>query len=112
MQVPQSSRQLAHEGDKVVNPMHQPSLPQTTPLVLFLLEAESTPATMLTSMKNPNDPNEKLTHNFPADCAVSQPNAPPSTPCYSLVLSQVSSYNIQGKVVPASTSKSCGGVKL
>jgi len=39
------SRQSAHEGGKVVSPMHQPSLsPRKYSWYSFLLEAESTPA--------------------------------------------------------------------
>ena len=40
----QISRHLAHEGGKVVSPMHQPSLPpRKYSWYSFLLEAESTP---------------------------------------------------------------------
>jgi hypothetical protein len=39
----QTSRQLAHEGGKVVSPMHWPPLPpRRNPRYLFVLEAGST----------------------------------------------------------------------
>jgi len=44
VQVPRISRQSAHEGGKVVSPMHWLPVPRKGyPWYLFLLEAESTP---------------------------------------------------------------------
>ena len=65
--------------------------PRQHPWYSFLLEAESISAKTIKWMKNPNG---KWTHHFPAGCEAPKPNVPPSTSCYSSVLSQVSSYNI------------------
>jgi len=44
VEAPRSSRQLAHESDKVVSLTHQPPLPpRRYPWYSFLFEAESTP---------------------------------------------------------------------
>jgi hypothetical protein len=43
VEAPRISRQSAHEGGKVISPMHQPPLPSRRyPWYLFLLEVEST----------------------------------------------------------------------
>jgi len=43
VEAPRISRQSAHGGGKVLSPVHWPSLPQGTSLLLILLQAESTP---------------------------------------------------------------------
>ena len=60
---PRTSRQLAHEGGKVVSPLHWPSLSPSKSYTRysFLLEAKLTPGPQwcwrgMKTMKNPNDP--------------------------------------------------------
>ena len=73
---------IAHEGIKVVSPMHRPPLtPRKYSWYLFLLEAESIRVPYCTGriiwMKNSNDTIGNQTRDLPACSAEPQPTAPP-----------------------------------
>jgi hypothetical protein len=71
----QISRQLVHEGGKVVSPTHRPPLlPRKYSRHSFLLEAEST------SGLQRNDAIGNRTRDLPACSAVPKPPAPPRAP--------------------------------
>ena len=77
----QISRQSTHEGGKVVSPTHRPPLPpRKYSWYSFLLEAESTLARRIMSMKNCNDTIGDRTRDLPACSAVPLPTAPPRIP--------------------------------
>ena len=71
----QISRQSAHEGDKVVSPMHQPPLPPGNIPGTQFCSTPSQPqgpsvARRIMSMKNSNDTIGNQTHDLPACGAV------------------------------------------
>ena len=72
----QISRKLAHEGGKIVSPMHQPAIPpRKYSWYLFLLEAALNLGPKR-KMKNSNDIIGNRTHDLPACSAVPQPTVP------------------------------------
>ena len=87
------SRQSTHEGGKVVNPTHRPSLsPRKYSWYAFLLEAEPTAGSQcgrkdFCQWKIPTNSNR--TRDLPACSAVPQPTAPPRAPRIDLRRSQV-----------------------
>ena len=81
----QISRQSAHEGGKVVSPIHQPPLPQEIFLVLFSVRNSVNPRAIgrpeeLLSTKNFSDTIRNRNCDLPACSAVPPPNAPPCAP--------------------------------
>jgi len=81
----QISRQSAHEGGKVVSPMHRPPLPPGnipgTHFCYRLSQPQShSTAGRIMSMKNSNDTIGNRTRDFPGCSAVPQPTAPPRAP--------------------------------
>jgi hypothetical protein len=80
--VPQISRQSAHEGGKVVSPMHrQPALrtPRKYSWYSFLLEVESSPGPLCGRKDYVNDTMGNRTHDLPVCSAVPKPTAAPRT---------------------------------
>ena len=78
----QISRQSAHEGGKVVRPMHRPPLPPgNIPGTHFCYRLSQpqghSAAGRIMSMKNSNDTIGNRTRDLPACSAVLQPTAPP-----------------------------------
>jgi hypothetical protein len=76
------SRQSAHEGGKVVNPMHRPPLPPGNIPGTHFCQRLSQPqghsaAGRIMSMKNSSDTIGNRTHDLPTCSAVPQPTAPP-----------------------------------
>jgi hypothetical protein len=79
----QISRQLAHEGGKVISPTHRPPLaPGNIPGTHFCYGLSQPQghiaAGRIMSLKNSNDNIGNRTRDFPACSAVPQPNAPPA----------------------------------
>jgi len=77
----QISWQLAHEGGKVVSPMHQPPLPPGNIAGTHFCWRLSQPqghsaAGRIMSLKNSSNTIGNQTRNLPVCSAVSQPNAP------------------------------------
>jgi len=81
----QISRQSAHEGGKVVSPIHRPPLPpRNIPGTHFCYKLSQSQghsaAGRIMSMKKSNDINRNRTRDLPACGAVPQPTAPPRAP--------------------------------
>jgi hypothetical protein len=81
------SKYSAHEGGKVVSPMHRPPLPPTKySWYSFPLEAESpqghSEVRKIMSIKNSNDTIGNRTRDLPACSAAPHPTAPPRAPQY------------------------------
>jgi hypothetical protein len=81
----QISRQLTHEGGKVVSPTHRPPLPpRKYSWYSFLLEAESTPEPQCSRKdyvdESSSDTIGNRTRNLPACSAVPQPTVPRRIP--------------------------------
>jgi hypothetical protein len=81
----QISLQSAHEGGKVVSPMHRPSLPPGNIPGTHFCSRPSQPqghsaAGRIMSMKNSNDTIENRTRDLPTCTSVLQPTAPPPAP--------------------------------
>jgi hypothetical protein len=72
VEAPRNSRQSAHEGVKVISPMHHPPLP---PGKIPGTQGYSA-AGRIMSMKNSSYPTGNRTHDFPTCSVVPQPTAP------------------------------------
>jgi hypothetical protein len=81
------SRQLAHEGGKVVSPMHRPPLPPGHIPGTHFCYRQSQPqdqsaAWKIISMKNPNDTIGNRTRDLPTCSTMPQPTALPRAPTH------------------------------
>jgi len=90
-------RQSAHEGGKVVSPMHRMPLPPGNVPGTHFWERLSwsqghsadSEAGRIMSMKNSNDTIGNQTHNFPAFTAVPQPTVSPRDPVKHCIHSRI-----------------------